>query len=284
MKNRYLWAFVALFAVTPMPIEAQQRPERFQRREQATVPPAAVFHSPQAANLPTAETLSRGEWLFEVSHRFEPPVSRGSDALWGFDGPVFNRLGLAYAASDRLMLGLLRTNLHDNLELNAKVRFWERRSGNGAYMVGAMAGVAWNTEAPTEAGADENEAQAYGQLILNASFGDRFALGIVPTVLRNPVIEAAESETVFVLGGNAQLYLSDQVSLLAEWIKSPSRPDRRHDSGTFGVELETGGHFFKIVLTNQMRMNPAQFLAGSPFEFESDEWRVGFNITRLLAF
>ena len=69
-----------------------------------------------------------------------------------------------------------------------------------------------------------------------------------------------------------------------EWIKSAPRSDLEFDSGTFGIELETGGHFFKILLTNQPRMNPTQFLGGTPFEFKADEWRVGFNVTRILAF
>jgi hypothetical protein len=31
-------------------------------------------------------------------------------------------------------------------------------------------------------------------------------------------------------------------------------------------------------------MNPTQFLGGSNVSFEPDEWRFGFNITRLLPF
>jgi len=39
-----------------------------------------------------------------------------------------------------------------------------------------------------------------------------------------------------------------------------------------------------VLLTNLVRMHPAQYLAGAPNPFEADEWRVGFNITRLLHF
>ncbi len=46
-----------------------------------------VFRSTQSANLPTAAMLNAGNWLFEVSHRSDTPISRGSDALWGVDGP-----------------------------------------------------------------------------------------------------------------------------------------------------------------------------------------------------
>jgi hypothetical protein len=265
-------------------VGAQERPERFQRREAPVAIPVTVFHSTQGANLPTAETLSKGELLFEISHRFLPAVADGADALWGFDGPVYNRFGLAYAVSSRMMVGVQRTNLHDNLELNAKARLWETRSEAALVMIGAMGGIAWNTAAPTGAGADDGEGQSYGQLMLNVLVGERLALGVVPTVMHNPVIVDATSENTFVLGGHAQLYLSQHASLLAEWIKSPGRAGLEHNSGTFGIELETGGHFFKVILTNQARMNPTQFLGGTPFEFKSDEWRVGFNVTRVIAF
>jgi hypothetical protein len=46
-----------------------------------------------------------------------------------------------------------------------------------------MAGVAWNTQLAVVEGSEDNEMQAYGQVILNALVGDRIALGrILPGV------------------------------------------------------------------------------------------------------
>lgn len=261
----------------------------------STVDAQIIFHSPQSANLPTAETLQKGQWLFEISHRFFPPVADGADVLWGFDGPVINRLGLAYAASDRVMLGVLRSNLSDNLELNAKARVFEGGSDAAPVMIGLMGGIAWNTQAPTgpsRPGVEENESQQYAQLMFNTLLGERLAVGVVPTVLRNPTIEDADSETVFVLGLHGQLYLSDRVSFLGEWIISEDRsghhdPDsnaQAHDSGSFGIEIETRGHFFKVLLSNQQRLNPTQVLGGTADEFTPGKWRAGFNIQRKLIF
>ncbi|GMV06573.1 MAG: hypothetical protein AMXMBFR53_28490 [Gemmatimonadota bacterium] len=263
---------------------AQEPPVRWQRGEAPTVPPVAVFHATQSANLATAETLRRGEWLFEISHRFLPRVSDGSAALWGLDGPVFNRLGLAYAATDRLMVGVLRTNLADNLELNAKLRFAEGGRESVPFMLALNGGVAWNTGLPDDGGLEDNERQAYVQLVANALLADRFAVGVVPTLLANPRVEDADAGSAFSLGLHGQLYVSEQVSLLGEWLVAEEREGLEHDAGTFGVELETGGHFFKLILTNSARMNPTQFLGGTPFAFEADEWRLGFNVTRLLHF
>lgn len=56
-----------------------------------------------------------------------------------------------------------------------------------------------------------------------------------------------------------QYYTSGSLSFLAEWIMSVESVAYPYDGASFGIELETRGHFFKIVLTNQVRMKPTQF-------------------------
>lgn len=244
----------------------------------------AVFHSHQAANLPTAETLPSGSWLFEISHRFDTPFSDGASALWGLDGPVRNRLGLTYAPTGSLMLQLQRSNFEDNVDFNAKLSVFEGGAASLPVEVAVLGGVAWNTQVFETEGAEDNESQAYAQLVLNAMAGGRFALGVVPTWLHNPRILDVEAADAFVLGLNGQAYLTDSISFLAEWIVSEARAGLEHDPVTMGFEIETRGHFFKLLVTNQARMNPTQYLAGTPTSFAPDEWRFGFNITRLLPF
>lgn len=243
-----------------------------------------VFHSSHAANLPTATTLPGGDLLFEISHRFTPPVSEGGEALWGLDGPVINRLGLSYAVTDRAMVGLTRSNRDDNLELGAQGRLWDGGSEELPLAVGAKGAVAWNMSPTLVQGAEDNETQLYGQLILNAGLGERVAIGLVPTYLYNPRILDTEAPVTFVLGAHGTVALAENVNFVGEWIVSEARPGQEFDTGTFGVELRTRGHFFKVVLTNQVRMNQSQLLGGSAAEFTPDEWRLGFNITRRLTF
>ncbi len=245
---------------------------------------AQVFQSSHAANLPTATTLPSGNFLFEISHRFVPPVSEGGETLWGLDGPVINRLGLAYAVTERALIGVSRTNLEDNLELGAQVRIAEGGSNERPLAVGVKGAVAWNMSPTLVQGAEDNESQLYLQVMLNAGLGGRVSLGLVPTYLRNPRIRDFDAADAFVLGIHGQVALTPNVNFIGEWVVSEERPDQEFDSGTFGVELRTRGHFFKIVLTNQVRMNLSQVLGGSAAEFTSDEWRLGFNITRRIVF
>jgi len=245
-----------------------------------------VFRSTQSANLPTAAMLNAGNWLFEISHRFDSPISDGVDALWGLDGPVRNRLGLAYQAHERLLLGLQRSNFNDNLELYAKFRGFATEVGGLPVEVAAQGGVAWNTAIEEQPpGLTANEMQLYVQLLANMLFADRLAVGVAPSLLRNPAILDVDSETALSVGLHGQLYLDRTWSVLAEWIFSEERPFATRDSGTFGVEIRTRGHFFKLLVTNQALMNPTQFLAGTDNDFtDTGDWRFGFNLTRLLPF
>lgn len=287
MKRNAIAPVLAIL-VLPAALGAQDRSVRWRRHEQPTEPPITVFHSPQSANLPTAETLGRGAWQFEVSHRFAPAFSDGKDALWGLDGPAWIRLGLTYAPTDRVDLGILRTNLNDNLELNTKIRVAEGGRGTVPWIAAVMGGVAINTQLGVGEGIEGNETQAYGQLVLNALIGGKWAVGVVPSLLYNPYVADLDKGTAFSVGLNSQLYVHRGVSILAEW--NLSRPHDtietplQHDAGTFGIELETGGHFFKLLATNSIRPNPTQFLGGTPLAFTPHEWHFAFNITRLLAY
>jgi hypothetical protein len=243
-----------------------------------------IFRSVQSANVPTAEILPQGSWLFEVSHRSATPFSEGADELWGLDGPMVNRLGLSYSVHDRIVLGILRSNFFDNIELNAKAGLWSGGSDALPIRVAAMGGVSWNPDVTVTATVEDNEMQAYGQIIVNALLGERFALGAVPTLLYNPRLPDADSETLFSVGVNGQVYLTPSMSVLVEWIGGEGTPETPNDPLTFGFEFNTGGHVFKLLSTNQSRMNPAQLFAGATPELDPDEWRFGFNITRLLPF
>lgn len=107
-----------------------------------------VFASTHSATLPTAAATRAGIILVEVSHRFGY-LSDGAGDLWGLDGFVLNRLGLAFAPHDRFALGILRSNSMDNLELNARFAGLAFEAATGALEFAVQAGVAWNLQTDT---------------------------------------------------------------------------------------------------------------------------------------
>ncbi len=266
-----------------------------------------VFASTQSATLPTAAGMNAGDILIEISHRFGH-LSDGASDLWGLDGFVLNRLGLAFAPHDRFAVGILRSNSMDNLEFNARFAGLALDAATMPVEFAVQSGVAWNLQ--DEAGDDHeghqhqvlgdgkagtgdrdddapdaNEMQAYAQVIVNTILADRFAVGVVPTLLWNPRIQNHDPEATVSVGVSGQLYLDHRWSLFGEWIFSQAREDQEYDSGSFGAEIRTRGHFFKLVVTNQHQMNPTQTLAGAADDFfDPASWRFGFNIQRTVRF
>ncbi len=102
---------VSLLA-SPDQAAAQPSWERSAPAEPATV---ELFHATMLANFPTTESLKDGDWRYEISHRFAPPVSEGFDANYGLDGPVTMRTSGSYGVSDRTMVTLGRSGLQTQI-------------------------------------------------------------------------------------------------------------------------------------------------------------------------
>ena len=60
-----------------------------------------AFWGTRIVNLPTAETIDRGRFLFRISHRFVPAVSSGWDGFYGLDGPAFVMPSFGYGITDQ---------------------------------------------------------------------------------------------------------------------------------------------------------------------------------------
>jgi len=262
---------------------AQSGGSSWTRSTPTATPELKLFHSTQVISLPTAEVLNSGEFQFEISHRFIPAFSDGYDALYGLDGPVNMRLGLGFAPYDRLFIVLARSNLGDNIDLQAKYQLLRHRSETMPVLVAIMGGGAWNSakRADRDRG-DARNFQGYAQLIINTMIKKRLALGVVPSVVRNSDVTSEDTENLLALGLYGQLYVNRLLSLMLEWTPDLSGYAAPDQPVAFGFELETGGHFFKIFATNSVAINPSQYLYGTTDNFDPDNWRFGFLITRLL--
>ncbi len=253
-----------------------------------------LFHSTMTANFPTTESLHKGDFMYEISHRFLPSIKDGYDDYYGLDGPARIRTALSYGITNRTMVTLGRSNNTDNVDLRIKQKLLQFRSKTMPMVVSARAGIAWNTEVPNGldiSKTDPDNFQYYGQLILNTMFGKKFGIGLVPSYLYNSFIYALEKQYTFTLGNYYQYYFNRTWSIWLEYnpiitgYRGVIRLDetgRSHNSLTIGVDIETGGHFFHLFVTNNARLNPSQYLVGADRSASDDMWRLGFGMTRHL--
>ena len=262
---------------------AQSEEPSWTRSEQAPEAAPVVFHSNHVVNLPTAETWQKGMFQFEISHRFLNPFSTGYETFYGLDGPVDMRLGLGWAPTSNTTVTLARSNLDGNVDLQIKWKALHRAVFGVPAATALVLGGAWDTNSPAYSSTDHRAFQYYAQLPVNMRW-QKLALGVAPSYVYNSIRESEGIEESFTLGAYGQVYLTSLMSVLVEWdFIEPGYYYEFHPMA-FGIELETGGHFFKIVATNTNRLNPSQYLPGATLDASPDNWQLGFNITRLLHF
>ena len=128
--KRILFAFIILFLFSAA-IFAQEQNIKWKKKDKATVV-VELFHSPQVINLPTTQTIKKGNLEYEVSHRFLPPISDGYDAYYGLDGPGHIRMALAYAIPNDALVSFGRSNagsdsgkVEDNMDLTLKYKVFQ---------------------------------------------------------------------------------------------------------------------------------------------------------------
>lgn len=283
MIKRNLTFVFFLLALLPVAVYAQEEKIEWKRSQTAAPTELHLFHSTQAFSLPTAEMLQKGNLQFEISHRFFPTVNTGIKNFFGLDGPVFMRLALGYALTDNLSLTLGRSNLNGNVDLRLKYRLLQVPNSFLPVVAALRLGAAWNTETGRNS-TDSRNYQYYGQLIVNALYQNVLGLGIVPSYLYNSNIFTRDIEHTVTLGTYIEGYLTHRFGLIFEWNPVISGYRLNANPMAFGFEINTGGHFFKILLTNSTYLNPSQYLAGADDPVKGKNWRLGFNITRLFGF
>lgn len=290
IKKQICCAF-AVIMIAAFGFQESSAQPKWQRSEPEIELKKRIFHSTQVIGLPTAETLGQGDFEFEISHRFQPPVSDGYEAFYGFDGPAKMRIALGYAAFDNMMIMAGRSNIDDNTDLEIKYRFINAQESGFPIMVAFQIGAAWNlveTFRPDNQGnmivrpkKHKRHFQYFNRLIIDFQPFTGFVVGLVPSYLYNRDIRADEIEKSYLLGTHYQLFFSKRLSIIGEWSFILSEKSGWYNPAGFGLELETGAHIFEIYLTNQLRMNPSQYLAGADYPFNGNNLRLGFFVNRV---
>ena len=284
LKTIIIVLFILSFAINAQPKWKAEKPTKVDLE---------LFHGTQTANFPTTESLKKGNLMYEISHRFLPSIKDGFDELYGFDGPTRIRFALGYGITDNLMITLGRSNNTDNLDLQLKQKVFQFYSKKLPAVISVLGGISWNTEVPPNIGrsrTDGDNFQFYTQLVFNTMlFNKKLGIGIVPSYLYNSFVYAIDKQYSFTLGIYAQYYINRTWSVWFEYnptiagYRGRIRLDEKgksYNSLAFGFDIETGGHIFHLLVTNNARLNPSQYLVGADRSASDDMWRIGFGILR----
>ena len=264
------------------------------------VPPAVPsvaypFDSWKIVNLPTARAFDTRNFIFLISHRFNPKISDGYDAFFGIDGSGIILLALGYAVTDDLSFLLGRTNSEDNVELEGRY-IVARQSMDGGWPVnvGLHGVLNWVTQEPPP-GEDRFRGEAFkftAQVTVAREMTEGVGVAVVPGVTFNPAEKTEDEDALFTLGLGARWRFTRHLGVVAEWVPivsgytrtSTFGNDIRFDSWGGGLEITTTGHVFQIILSNTVGLASDQYLRGGDLDIRDGHMRLGFNIIRILNF
>lgn len=253
-------------------------------------PPQEVYPFPgwKIVNLPTARLLPKKTLLFLISHRFLPDLSQGYETFYGLDGPGIINFSLGYALTDQLLFALSRSNAADNVEAQLRYRIARQNGPRKIPIALAVQGsINWVTE---DREAVEEKVKFALQATATREVVQGLSFALVPGLLTNPAEEESGEEVLITLGLGGRWNFYKRVSLVAEWApmlsgytatQTVGRVNRYDHFGT-GLEIATAGHVFQIVLTNSLGLSTDQYLRGGDLDVLDGDFRLGFNIFRMI--
>lgn len=246
-----------------------------------------TFKSTRLVTGQTVETKGKGALEFIFAHRFGP-VSSGAYELYGLD-QAYVRLGLEYGITDRLGAGFGRNSYDKTMDAYLRYKVLRQSTGPKSMPVTVTAfGIAAIQTSPRkeDAGYDiqfQDRLSYTGQIFVARKFTQALSLQLVPSMVhKNTVDGTKETNDQFALGFGGRLKITRSLALTTEYYHRLNVKDGNpyHNPLGFGVDIETGGHVFQLVMTNSRGLTERAYLTETTGDFFAGDISLGFNVTR----
>lgn len=244
---------------------------------------SGTFKSTRIINGHSIEQPARGELDFRISHRFGK-LNTGSYELWGLDQATIH-FSLEYSPLNYLTVGAGRSSYRKTYDGYAKLAVLRQQPGTPVFL---------SYVASIEIMTLKNELSDYQfkhrlayvhQLMVARKFSKQLSVQLSPTLVhKNLVSETGMSNNLFSMGVGARYKLTKRLSVNAEAFftdfgKMPENVEYMNPI-SLGIDLETGGHVFQIMLTNSLPMREVGFITETTGDFLKGDIHLGFNISR----
>jgi hypothetical protein len=241
----------------------------------------ATFKGTRLVNGHSVETKPVGTLEFIFSHRFGT-LNSGAYEFWGLDNSLV-RLGLEYGISDRLGVGIGRSSEAKIYDAYLKYKALRQATGRSPVTITGLSSIAYRTyrEDP-ELSSSQKLSYAF-QVLIARKLSSAISFQIAPIFLhRNYVNTSIEVNDLLALGFGGRVKVTPSVAITGEYYARLNELENNpyNDAIGVGVDIETGGHVFQLVLTNTSGMVERAFIPETFNNFFDGDIHFGFNITR----
>jgi hypothetical protein len=215
--------------------------------------------------------------------------------LFGIDGAVM-RLGFEYGVTDKLMIGLGRSNIGKTYDLMAKYKILQQTRGKKSMPISVnyFGNIGINTlefSDKTRNNFFTSRLSFVNQIIITRKFNDYLSVAISPSMVHQNLVEnKSQSHDIYALGLGASIKISRSARFNFEYIPRLNARNEKKLNGTlfydafaFGLDIETGGHVFQLHFTNGAGLIEQQFISQNTNKLTLNSLRFGFNLSRVFS-
>ena len=246
----------------------------------------STFKGTRILNGHSVENRKAKQLEFIISHRFGR-INSGFDDLFGLDESNI-RFSLEYGFTDNLTGGFGRSSFEKTYDMFLKYSLFKQRTGDKSFpfaisLFGSVAAKTLEEPFPLVQRSFSENLSYVGQVLIARKVSKSFSYQVSPTYIhRNTVTIAEDPHDIFALGFGARIKLSNRVSLNGEYYHqfNESVSINTRNALGFGVDIETGGHVFQLIISNAITMIEKSFIAETTGDFFGGDIHLGFNISR----
>jgi len=263
---RYILLFVFMLVMPLMGHSQDLEAILEQESSDTTLLAASTFNGTRLLNGHSVETRKKGVLEFLISHRFGR-VNSGFDQFFGLDDSNI-RFGFEYAFTDDLTLAVGRSSFEKTFDTYIKYRLLQQKTGKRPFplsmtLFGSATEKTINDYEPGDKPSFSNRLTYTGQVLIARKFDPKFSMQLSPTFIHfNTVPGANDTHDILALGIGTRIKISKRVSINSEYYYNinPFESMDVKNSIAFGVDIETGGHIFHLILTNAVSMLEKGFI------------------------
>jgi len=295
MKNNLLTSVLILGMIVlySLPAKSQDLDALLEKEAKPeTTYATATFKSTRIVNGHSVQQMKKKQLEFRVSHRFGE-LNTGSYNFWGLDQGTIH-LGLGYGITDWLEVGIGRSTYEKTADAFAKVSILRQSSGvkNMPIQLSYMSSteiIGLNTN-PAMQQNYTSRMSFVNQILIARKFNESLSLQLTPTYIhRNLVPTELDRNDLFALGIGGRYKITKRMAFNVEYFyvyrdNAITLPVTYYNPLSVGIDIETGGHVFQIMLTNSTAMREGGFIGKTTGGWSNAGIHLGFNISRVFSF
>lgn len=258
---------------------------------------SATFKATRIINGSSVENLGAGVLDFRISHRFGL-LNEGAQNFFGLDDAT-TRLGLDYGITKWLMIGLGHSTLNKEDDGFVKIKLLRQQKGGMPVTVsyfgsiGVITGTAAVVDPTLPAGDTyyfSNRLSYTHQLLIARKFNNWLSLQLMPTIVHMNLVDSSQySNNTIACGIGGRIKVSRRVAITGEYYYRFNNTDmlvgglKTYNAFSIGVDIETGGHVFQLMLTNSQGQTERTFIGQTTDSWSNGGIHFGFNISRVFT-